>query len=354
MNNSVLYYPTIEFQSDLWVKSALCIWEKLYRIVPNTYLPNDSDEVKEAVDAGVIEDIHLSADDLSQCAELFERFWNQVPMHPAGIEDREPVNLHEDKVDLRLRPLFQSLSEKFPKDGMLRVSKEIADTYVLFLADVISRRRCIQKLTDDPDVFALMHYFANDGNFDESIFDAEAQEASLAITFPAVLPAGLDPAPIKTVLQFARKYRADQAEFRERVSKFAAELSKVEDQKHARNLIDEFDSSLTGNNQKWFRILEREGMSFVTSFLSVGFPAALTAVGTFVSTGGSINSAPTVIGSLGIGCVATMAQVVSSRRSGWTSADSFYYSRLHRQFDTPHGRVATPAYGTIFNEFIND
>ena len=33
-SGSILYYPTIEFQSDTWLKAAICVWEKIYRIVP--------------------------------------------------------------------------------------------------------------------------------------------------------------------------------------------------------------------------------------------------------------------------------------------------------------------------------
>jgi hypothetical protein len=45
-SGSILYYPTIEFQSDTWLKAAICVWEKIYRIVPPSYKPHDSDEVK--------------------------------------------------------------------------------------------------------------------------------------------------------------------------------------------------------------------------------------------------------------------------------------------------------------------
>jgi hypothetical protein len=60
-SNSILYYPTIEFQSDTWLKAAICVWEKIYRIVPSSYRPVDSDEVKEAIDAGLVESIMLKA-----------------------------------------------------------------------------------------------------------------------------------------------------------------------------------------------------------------------------------------------------------------------------------------------------
>ena len=53
--NNVLYYPFIEIQDETWLKSALCIWDVVYRIVPAGYTPKDSDEVAEAVQAGKVE-----------------------------------------------------------------------------------------------------------------------------------------------------------------------------------------------------------------------------------------------------------------------------------------------------------
>src|SRR6266404_2125856 len=64
----LLYYPSIEFQNEVWVKAALCVWDHLFRIVPSTYIPTDSDEIRKAVDAGLISDIRLSTGDLSDCA----------------------------------------------------------------------------------------------------------------------------------------------------------------------------------------------------------------------------------------------------------------------------------------------
>ena len=36
-SRSILYYPTIEFQSETWVKASLLFWDKIYRIVPANY-----------------------------------------------------------------------------------------------------------------------------------------------------------------------------------------------------------------------------------------------------------------------------------------------------------------------------
>ena len=56
-SRSILYYPTIEFQTETWVKASLLFWDKIYRIVPTHYRTNDSDEIKIAISNGFIEDI---------------------------------------------------------------------------------------------------------------------------------------------------------------------------------------------------------------------------------------------------------------------------------------------------------
>src|SRR5437588_12611117 len=42
-----LYYPSIEFNDDAWVKVAALYWDKLGRIVPSGYNPDDSDTIKQ-------------------------------------------------------------------------------------------------------------------------------------------------------------------------------------------------------------------------------------------------------------------------------------------------------------------
>ena len=48
--DSILYYPHIEFQNVAWVKSSLLLWNHVYRIVPEGYVPNDNDDIKALID----------------------------------------------------------------------------------------------------------------------------------------------------------------------------------------------------------------------------------------------------------------------------------------------------------------
>ena len=57
--DSILYYPHIECQNEAWVKSSLLLWDHVYRIVREGYVPNDSDDIKVLVDEELVREIKL-------------------------------------------------------------------------------------------------------------------------------------------------------------------------------------------------------------------------------------------------------------------------------------------------------
>lgn len=66
-----MYYPHIEFQNEAWVKSCLLLWNHVYRIVPEGYTPNDSDEIKALVDADLVRNIKLDDKDREDTFDEF-------------------------------------------------------------------------------------------------------------------------------------------------------------------------------------------------------------------------------------------------------------------------------------------
>ena len=61
------------------------LWDHVYRIVPRNVQPRDNREVLEAVDAGLIRNITLDDTDLSQTADHFAMFMDQMGHVPDGI-----------------------------------------------------------------------------------------------------------------------------------------------------------------------------------------------------------------------------------------------------------------------------
>lgn len=356
-SSNILYYPNIEFSDETWVKSTLCIWEKIYRIVPSSYTPNDSYEIKQAIDAGLIINLTLSPEDLSQASEEFEVFWDSVPIKPAGVEGWEglDVRLHPEKVDARILPLLQSLSTKIDPDGWLKLSPQVANTYMLFLAETISRRRKLPKLTDNADMFSIMHYFSTDGNIDEYWCNPENNEATASMVLATLLPGGLSQTSMANVMDFHSKSAEGRQFFRESVMEFTEQVSKIEDAIYAQELIKQLQTKLTKSQQSIFKDIGQSIDDAKAAALSIGLPTTLTAIGAFAGTGNPFDFLH--LGQAGLfGAVATLADVVRSRRNRWSSNESSYYLQLHNVFKDNSGSInmTIPKYDRIIEEFIND
>lgn len=356
MSKEVLYYPTIEFYDETWLKASLCIWDKIYRIVPPSYNPKDSGEVKIAVDNGLVEDIRLNKSDLAQTAELFELYLEDAPIVPAAVEGWENINvrIHHEKVDARILPILESMAKKFNPNGFLSISKEVANIYMLFLADVVSKRRGINKLTDNGDMFAIMHYFANDANFDELIYNDEAKEATSSLVITSLLPKDLQYMNINEVIKFREKTDESRIAFRQSIDELVSELCRIEDADFVKERITEFQKNIEKNNKA---IIEQAGKGlkdFAHSLLSIGLPTSMSAL-TLLSGGNNVYDLTQIGNACFIGAVSALANATQTKRQNWKNSDSFYYHQLDKVFGSKKGlRFTIPSFHRIYEEFIND
>jgi len=326
-SGSVLYYPTIEFQSDTWLKAAICVWEKVYRIVPPSYKPQDSDEVKEAMDAGLVESIKLENGDLASAAVDFQSFMDEADTFPAALQghDNIDVRIHPEKIDARLLPLFESLASKIDPQGFLSVSEEVADAYI-------------------------DSYFQFDGNFSEYIFDENQAEVAATVVLPQLLPSGLETDSMERVLNFRNRFAEARASYRENVLDLAKLLTTIESSSHVRDIIEDFRNKLTGAKHA------SAGRAIATisehkyAALAIGLPIAAAA---FLD-GGKFQWS-VALGGIGIGLIATMADANKSKRSAWKKSDAFYHLALHNYFGWAEGRrIGLPRISDKFHEFMDD
>jgi hypothetical protein len=353
----VLLYPSIEFYDDTWLKACLCIWDKVYRIVPSSYSPQDSDEVKVAIENGLIESINLNQHDLEKTAIKFEKFWNKVPFIPAGAEHQgeEYVKLHLEKVDNRIRPMLEAISKKVINDGWLRLTKETAKLYMLFLAETISERRQIPKLTYDDDMFAIMHYFQNKANFDESLYQRDKEETTASIVLPTILPKGLEHIDMTHLLEFRNRNEEGRVEFRKIITEYADGISKVEDKDYARELTKDFSEKLNNNSTKISKNMKLPLDELKYAMVSIGLPTTLTAIGALAINNNDPFDFVNIGASCFIGAVASIADVRRSTRKNWDSTKSSYLVNLKNITGSASGlKFSIPKYDRLLEEFIND
>lgn len=355
-SNSILYYPTIEFQSETWVKAALTFWDKIYRIVPVGYKPNDSDEINIAVSEGVIENIELSEKDLSLTANKFEKFCGTLDWYPAGFERGSyTARLNTDKIDDRLKPYFEEFAGNIDDEGFYKLRHEIANGYMFFLSETISEQRNIGKLTDNSDMFTAMSYFDGDGKFDEWTCNPDAEEIYTNLIIENLLPADIRSIRMDKIIKLGDDLKTSKAHFRNLVSDFTNGFSKIENPDFAINELNKFQKSLTENQLSRNEILKSFTKNLASSALYAGLPTFATGIlGSVIGSADSFNTVTEVSKNLLISAVATM---VDARRNiqNWDSKKSNYYLDIRKNLTSSENSQIT--YKNMYRsleEYIND
>ena len=350
---NILYFPEIEFVSPSWLKYALCIWDRVYRIVPGSYDPTDDGEVGEAVSEGLVQNISLTSEDLDAAAEGFLTFLDEAATEPAelhiGAEDR--VRLHRDKTDSRVYEVLEPLSS-YMNTEWLDLSRPMANAYMLYLAEAVSRSRAMPKLASNPDFFACMTFFSSDGNIDDYLYSEDSGEAASALVIQSLLPGGIDQIDMGRFLELREGQSNARGAFREAVSDLTQEVASVSDENVQRDVIDGFHDRLVDaltESQSSFGQKIKEG---VMSLLSVGVPTALTAYSALGLPGDPF-SYPVLNKSVQIGVVAALSDAARSRRPNWQSTEAVYYNQIQGLY----GSDTSPTfkkYDRLLEEYIND
>ena len=216
--NSILYYPHIEFQNEAWVKSSLLLWDHVYRIVPEGYSPNDSDEIKALVDEDLVRDIKLDdkdrEDTFDEFLKLCERIENRMP---AGLIPSYEDRIHPGKIDNRLYPFLDLIGEYFiDKDNWLHLSKELARGYMFKLSQVVARIRNLNRGTDDLDAWSINPYFCENANFGDFLQDPTAKGFFCSVTLEDIVPKNIGEVSARELVTFVNKRKDERKLLREK------------------------------------------------------------------------------------------------------------------------------------------
>jgi len=207
--NCALYYPSIEFEdySRLW--SAALLWDRVYRIVPDGYEPNDPPNVRRLAEAG---EIGIPIRPGPYAREVAGEF-------VAGLESRrwdaaalvldvpsEYARIHQDKIDVDLRRALLTGGAAKAQGEWLCVPTEFESLYMTLLADRMARANDLQLLSDRRAAWSGSTYFHYDGRLDPIPDPAQAQQLA-ALVIRDCLPERLCDIEVEDLLSFRARYR---------------------------------------------------------------------------------------------------------------------------------------------------
>jgi len=281
MQKDALYYPHIGLSDSAWTKAMALYYDNVYRIVPDNVIPEDSAGLEALLEEG---SVGKRIDPLVYSQAASDEFlskldsWNAAALDIDTVEDEQFVRLHSDKIDHRVRQLFNESGYHNDNDWM-HVPTEIASNYMLYLATAISKRNNLALLTPNWGAWTGTSYFNLNGQIDDftsNDLDPEYVDdpfALFCLLVSEITPLNISSIPSDDVLKF-RVERSDEiSNFRNCINDLYTELQSVESNEIQIDIIEKKADELAKakeNYQKSADIIKAKGW-FGTTMM--GFPA---------------------------------------------------------------------------------
>ena len=241
MARRCLYYPFIHVRDEAWLKLSALYWDDMTRIVPKSYTPRDTRDVRALEDAGVLKRIDPTNYE-EPVGELFslllERHAHKlaarydVSQRDGWPENRERFGLNTGRAQasslafIHGSKLEPALTEQLLKRKLALPSRDrrwlgmhpaIVRAYMIALAAEIANRRGLQPVSDNVThlsgvasctVEDLAKSLFGDLNLSKKRLGRGAgakaldvtEERVAFVTLRAVLPQRLDQVPVKQLL----------------------------------------------------------------------------------------------------------------------------------------------------------
>jgi hypothetical protein len=243
-----LYYPFIHVRDEAWLKLSALYWDDMTRIVPKTYTPRDTRDVRALEDAGVLKRID-PANYEEPVGELFSLL---LERHASKLAARYDVSRRDgwpenrERFGLRLgntrtsssslafihgSKLEPALTEQLLKRKLALPSRDrrwlgmhpaIVRAYMIALAGEIACRRGLQPVSDNvthlsgvasctvedlaKSLFADVNLSKKrPGRGTAKALDVSEERVAF-VTLRAVLPQRLDAVPIKRILELRHEH----------------------------------------------------------------------------------------------------------------------------------------------------
>lgn len=346
--HSVLYYPSIEFQSIEWLKKALLFWDHVYRIVPAGYSPNDSNEIKLFIEKGLIIDIPVSEGEKLKAAQAFIRFRNSLEYLPAGLNDQSFDRLNKEKVDYRLYRLLDAIADEFnfkTDKSWYYLPLNIARGYMFSLAQTIAESRHLVRATDSLDIWSVSPYFTEKGNFpfEDVPYKEGSEGVYCSLMIEDVFPKTVSGMSAQTIIDLNIERKDERILFRNRINKLVYRLPKIKSKEQWNDEMSFLLKDFERDKKAYKDSNGFTGKTMYQSALCVGVPAFLTAVGS-----GIWHDDLNLLPALSIAAVATIANAKLIKQNRNPSYASYLID-----IDNKARNIPNIAFNCM-HEFIND
>lgn len=252
---NALYYPTIEFNNSKWLWTAALLWDRIYRIVPSGYKPQDSKNILELMSDGTIGD---AIDPRKYSRNVADKFinkyngsdWKAPALGEFKLMSTKYINLHKDKADVRVRNLM--VAKEMDNSKWIEVPEYIAGLYMLYLANNIAKEAKLELITDNSASWCGSNYFQYDGKIDDFETYSDSPNKLSYLIMQDFIPENILEVSPKDLLKFRERRKDERHNFLECMDSLALDISGCHEPKIINDIIEDHKKDIL-NAKKDFK-----------------------------------------------------------------------------------------------------
>jgi hypothetical protein len=302
-----LYYPRTHFTSPTWLKAALLYWERIVRIVPDGFSLLDPPDVHELAAEGLVQNVSPAPYRDAAKKRFLRRLEHALSKREAlfsangsraGAPRRSYQLIAIDKVERGLLQELQAHGLASVSEDWVTMSSELADMYLVALANEIARSLYAAPATDTsptevPSTFLAQQELSGDRSPEVPI-DGYACARTIG-PFRAIEGSSV---PADRILRIRQRCSDERRAFRELIQDRAVAIAGLHSTQaidaHLRDLAFELEGEASAQRRSRTASYWRDA----GRVLGVGAPASIGAVVT-------LSGAPALVAALGgVGSVA--------------------------------------------------
>lgn len=303
MSNYALYYPSIEFQDYEWLWGASLLWDRIYKIVPDGYKPDEPNNIKILEESG---EIGITINPLGYAKEIANQFiekletltWDAAALSDSDdFNSRDYLKLHKDKIDVKLREMLIAKGQASASRDWLSIPTEFSAHYMTYLANKIAERNGLQLVTDYSSAWTCSNYFRFDGEVEPFPFEDSNQQLAILV-IRDFLPKNITSITANEIISFREKRRDQRQRFFNNIKKAAKEISDCKDPLIIKDMIHDLKIDIEASLKEYRTSADILKVSGWTGIKSISFPIATDVLSKIIPLD---PESLTILSSIGIG-----------------------------------------------------
>ena len=267
-----LYYPKIHLTDEEWLKHAFLFWDKISRIVPNKFEPEDSDNVRQIQqETNFLENYYPKQGLIRSIMRDFGHALLDSSKKVIKHTD-SPTYIHLNKIDPFLINKLQKLGlaeeGRGRWSGWLRIDNEIGDLYMSYLAQEISSEISVPIITDNTIIY-------NSKKRIKSRHRNSFEEKLGYLLIDTIIPKNINSVSISELINIRTKYNDERVVFFDEINKLSTTLSSIDNQSALQDALHHYKTSLNKQTKDLEKIFNLNGIDTIKNPLAISIGASL-------------------------------------------------------------------------------